>query len=119
MVFTLCTLVVPLCGVFQIGAVAFLPDLSCKMQDLTHFLLPSSRLPTDVTFMVGEYPVSAHKGLLAAAHPFFDIMFFGAGKESGTSRVKVGWLKYRVVFNSPRPFGGFGSPFYVPLFSLF
>ena len=62
--------------------------------DVTHFLLPSSRLPTDVTFIVGEYPVSAHKGLLAAAHIFFDKMFYGAGKESGTSRVKVRWLKY-------------------------
>ena len=66
--------------------------------DVTRFLLPSSRLPTDVTFMnhsgVGEYPVSAHKGLLAAAHIFFDKMFYGAGKESGTSRVKVRWLKY-------------------------
>jgi len=51
--------------------------------DLTHFLLPTSRLPKDVTFIVGEYPVSAHKAILAAAHPFFDKMFFG------TSRVKV------------------------------
>ena len=62
--------------------------------DVTRFLLPSSRLPTDVTFIVGEYPVSAPKGLLAAAHIFFDKMFYGAGKESGTSRVKVRWLKY-------------------------
>ena len=55
--------------------------------DMTHFLLPTSRLPKDVTFIVGEYPVFAHKGILAAAHPFFEKMFFD--KEFGTSRVKV------------------------------
>ena len=81
-------------GILQIS-VDFLPNLPCKMAaDLTHFLLPSSRLPTDVIFIVGEYSVPAHKCILAAAHPFFDEMFFRAGKESRTSRVAVCLLKY-------------------------
>jgi len=45
--------------------------------DLTHFLLPSSRLATDVIFTVGEERIPAHKGILAEASPAFDSFFFG------------------------------------------
>ena len=56
--------------------------------DLTRFLLPSSRLPTDVIFMVDNKEVAAHRSLLAAAHPAWDEIFFGA--EAGdANRVKV------------------------------
>ena len=62
----------------------------CKMAaDLTHFLLPSSRLPIDVTFLVSGKEVGAHKSLLAAAHPVFDEMFFGAEAGAQVNRVKV------------------------------
>jgi len=58
--------------------------------DLTHFLLPSSRLPTDVSFMVSGKEIGAHKSFLAAAHPGFDEMFFGAeAVAAGVNRVKV------------------------------
>jgi len=57
--------------------------------DLTHFLLPSSRLPTDVTFMVSGKEVGAHKSFLAAAHPAFDQMFFGVEAGAVVNRVKV------------------------------
>jgi len=45
--------------------------------DLTHFLLPSSRLATDVIFTVGEEQIAAHKGILAEASPAFESFFFG------------------------------------------
>jgi len=45
--------------------------------DLTHFLLPSSRLATDVIFTVGEERIPAHKGILAEASPAFESFFFG------------------------------------------
>jgi len=57
--------------------------------DLTNFLLPSSRLPTDVTFMVSGKEVGAHKSFLAAAHRAFDQMFFEAEAGAGVTRVKV------------------------------
>ena len=34
--------------------------------DLTHFLLPSSRLATDVIFTVGEERIPAHKVTIAS-----------------------------------------------------
>ena len=58
--------------------------------DLTHFLLPSSRLPTDVTFLMsGGKEVGAHKSFLASAHPAFDEMFFGDEAGAKVDRVKV------------------------------
>lgn len=45
--------------------------------DLTHFLLPSSRLATDVIFSVGEERIPAHKGILAEASQAFESFFFG------------------------------------------
>ena len=67
--------------------------------DLTHFLLPSSRLATDVIFSVGEERIPAHKvtmsrqifrpidlllvcqiywqGILAGASQAFESFFFG------------------------------------------
>lgn len=45
--------------------------------DLTHFLLPSSRLTTDVIFTVGDERIPAHKGILAGASPAFDSFFYG------------------------------------------
>ena len=59
--------------------------------DLTHFLLPSSRLPTDVTFLVsGGKEVAAHKSFLASAHRVFDQMFFGPdGAGAKVNMVKV------------------------------
>ena len=57
--------------------------------DLTHFLLPSSRLPTDVTFLVSGKEVGAHKSFLATAHPAFDKMFFEAESGAEVTRVKV------------------------------
>ena len=58
--------------------------------DMTHFLLPSSRLPTDVTFSVGGAEVAAHRSLLATALPAFDAMFFGPDAGLGAAaEVKV------------------------------
>jgi len=57
--------------------------------DLTQFLLPSSRLPTDVIFVVSGKEVAAHKSFLATADPAFDELFFGAKAEAGVNRVKV------------------------------
>ena len=80
---------------YHFGKVIHIADfcwigLHCKMAaDLTHFLLPSSRLPTDVTFLVSGKEVCAHKSLLAAAHPVFDDMFFGAEAGAQVNRVKV------------------------------
>ena len=63
---------------------------SCKMAaDLTHFLLPSSRLPTDVAFIVSGKEVGAHKSFLASAHPVFDEMFFGAEAGAKVNVVQV------------------------------
>ena len=47
--------------------------------DLSHFLLPSSRLAPDIAFLVGQEGerVPAHRGILATALPAFDGMFFG------------------------------------------
>ena len=59
--------------------------------DLTNFLLPSSRLPTDVTFMVSGKEVGAHKSFLATAHPAFDQMFFEAEAGARVTRVKVSY----------------------------
>ena len=44
--------------------------------DLSHFLLPNSRLPKDVSFLVSGVEVAAHKSLLASQHQIFDKMFF-------------------------------------------
>ena len=57
--------------------------------DLTHFLLPSSRLPKDVTFIASGKEVGAHKSLLAAAHPAFDEMFFGSEEGAKVNRMEV------------------------------
>ena len=57
--------------------------------DLTHFLLPSSRLPNDVTFLVNGKEIGAHKSFLATAHPAFDKMFFGAESGAGVTRVEA------------------------------
>ena len=58
--------------------------------DMTHFLLPTSRLPTDVTFSVGGAEVAAHTSLLATALPAFDAMFFGPDAEvRAPARVEV------------------------------
>ena len=47
--------------------------------DLSHFLLPSSRLAPDIAFLVGQEGERgpAHRGILATALPAFDGMFFG------------------------------------------
>jgi len=45
--------------------------------NLTHFLLPTSRLLTDVTFLVEGARVAAHRSILATALPYFDHLFFG------------------------------------------
>ena len=44
---------------------------------MTHFLLATSRLPSNVAFLVGGAEVAAHTSLLATALPAFDAMFFG------------------------------------------
>ena len=56
--------------------------------DLTKLLLPSSHLPTDVTFILVDGEVSAHKSILATCHPAFE-QIFGAGMEKG----EVNWLQ--------------------------
>ena len=56
--------------------------------DMTHFLLPTSRLPTDVTFLVGGAEVTAHRSILATALPAFDSMFYGPEVGAG-ARVEV------------------------------
>ena len=57
--------------------------------DLSHFLLPSSRLPKDVYFLVGGIEVAAHKSLLASKHPIFDQMFYEDEAGSALNTVKV------------------------------
>jgi len=57
--------------------------------DLSHFLLPNSRLPKDVSFLVSGVEVAAHKSLLASQHQIFDKMFFEDEAGSATTTVKV------------------------------
>jgi len=57
--------------------------------DLSHFLLPNSRLPKDVSFLVSGVEVAAHKSLLASQHQVFDKMFFEDEAGSATTTVKV------------------------------
>ena len=45
--------------------------------DMTSLLSPSSRLATDVIFLVQSVSIPAHKAILATALPAFDDMFFG------------------------------------------
>ena len=52
--------------------------------DMTHLL---DDFPTDFTFLVGGKEAGAHKSRLAAAHPVFEKMIFGAG--DGVNWVKV------------------------------
>ena len=60
----------------------------CFNMDLTKRLLPSSHLPTDVTFILVDGEVSAHKSILATCHPAFE-QIFGAG----TEKKEVNWVK--------------------------
>ena len=57
--------------------------------DLSHFLLPNSRLPKDVSFLVSGVEVAAHKSLLASQHQIFDKMFFEDEAGSTMTLVKV------------------------------
>ena len=57
--------------------------------DLSHFLLPNSRLPKDVSFLVSGMEVAAHKSLLASQHQIFDKMFFEDEAVSAMTSVKV------------------------------
>jgi len=57
--------------------------------DLSHFLLPNSRLPKDVSFLVSGVEVAAHKSLLASQHQIFDKMFFEDEAGSVMTTVKV------------------------------
>jgi len=57
--------------------------------DLSHFLLPNSRLPKDFSFLVSGVEVAAHKSLLASQHQIFDKMFFEDEAGSATTTVKV------------------------------
>ena len=54
--------------------------------DLSHFLLPSSRLAPDVVFLVGQegMQVPAHRGILATALSAFDEMFFGPNSSTAS-----------------------------------
>ena len=64
--------------------------LTSKMAgDLSHFLLPNSRLPNDVYFLVGGVEVAAHKSLLASKHQIFDQMFYEDEAGSALNTVKV------------------------------
>jgi len=57
--------------------------------DLSHFLLPNSRLPKDVYFSVGGVEIAAHKSLLASKHHIFDQMFYEDEAGSALNTVKV------------------------------
>ena len=57
--------------------------------DLSHFLLPNSRLPKDVFFLVGGMEIAAHKSLLASKHQIFDQMFYEDEAGSALNTVKV------------------------------
>ena len=57
--------------------------------DLSHFLLPNSRLPKDVYFLVGGVEIAAHKSLLASKHQIFDQMFYEDEAGSALNTVKV------------------------------
>ena len=47
--------------------------------DLTHFLAPTSRMATDMRFLVrGGAELPAHKSILATALEAFDTMFYKA-----------------------------------------
>ena len=69
--------------------------------DLTHFLLPSSRLPTDVTFIVSGREVAAHKNFLAAAHPAFEEIFYGERAGDNVNMVTVSCWDVFTQFNQP------------------
>ena len=57
--------------------------------DLTHFLLPTSRLPTDVTFLLPTSTFPAHKGILSTNLTAFDDLFFGPFADRGRKVVEV------------------------------
>lgn len=57
--------------------------------DLTHFLLPTSRLPTDVTFLLPTSTFPAHKGILSTHLAAFDDLFFGPFADRGREVVQV------------------------------
>ena len=57
--------------------------------DLTHFLAPSSRLPSDITFHVKDQTFPAHKPILAAALPVFDSLFFGSEADRSLILIEV------------------------------
>ena len=57
--------------------------------DLTHFLLPTSRLPTDVTFLLPTSTFPAHKAILSTHLAAFDDLFFGPFADRGREVVQV------------------------------
>ena len=69
--------------------------------DLTHFLLPSSRIGTDVTFEVSGREVAAHKSFLAAAHSAFEEIFYGVEAEANLNRVRVRKLNMSSQYDQP------------------
>ena len=68
--------------------------------DLSHFLLPNSRLPKDVSFLVSGKEVEAHKSLLASQHQIFDKMFFEDEGGIAKTAVKVCDLQLHTSFET-------------------
>ena len=58
--------------------------------DLSHFLAPSSRLPSDIAFHVKDQIFLAHKAILATSLPVFDDLFFGPEANPDHAIVRLG-----------------------------
>ena len=75
--------------------------LTSKMAgDISHFLLPNSRIPKDVYFLVGGVEIAAHKSLLASKHQIFDKMFFEDEGGIAKTAVKVCDLQLHTSFET-------------------
>ena len=73
--------------------------LSRMSGDLTHFLAPSSRLPSDITFYVKDQTFPAHKAILATALPAFDDLFFGPEANPSLTSITLGEIISPAAFH--------------------
>ena len=76
--------------------------------DLSHFLLPTCRLRTDVTFVVSGKEVGAHKSFLVAADPAFEEIFWGDEAGAEVSNVEVSTSLMIMIISYKYSFEGEG-----------